>query len=121
VRSAATSAGSSPRGGRGKTSGGNTTISAKDDRRPGKTDWAAVDALTDAEIGRAVRSDPDAVPLNFDWSEAVLASPPRKQAISIRVDEDVLAYFKRGGAGYQGRMNAILRHFVQEQLRKKRA
>jgi uncharacterized protein (DUF4415 family) len=68
-----------------------------------------------------VRSDPDAVPLNFDWSEAVLASPPRKQAISVRVDEDVLAYFKRGGAGYQGRMNAILRHFVQEQLRKKRA
>jgi uncharacterized protein (DUF4415 family) len=94
---------------------------AKDDRRPGKTDWTAVDALSDAEIGRAVRNDPDAVPLDFDWSEAVLVTPPRKQAISIRVDEDVLAYFKRGGAGYQGRMNAILRHFVREQIRKKHA
>lgn len=121
ARSATTSAGSSRRDGREKTSDENTTISAIDDRRRGRTDWSAVDALSDAEISRAVRSDPDAVPLDFDWSEAVLVSPPRKQAISIRVDEDVLAYFKSGGAGYQRRMNAILRHFVQEQLRKKRA
>jgi uncharacterized protein (DUF4415 family) len=68
-----------------------------------------------------VRNDPDAVPVDFDWSEAVVVTPPRKQAISIRVDEDVLAYFKRGGASYRGRMNAILHHFVREQIRKKHA
>jgi uncharacterized protein (DUF4415 family) len=79
-----------------------------------------VDALTDKQIEEAVRSDPDAVPLDVDWSEAVLVIPPKKKAISIRVDGDVLDYFKREGAGYQRRMNAVLRSYMQ-QKRKKRA
>jgi uncharacterized protein (DUF4415 family) len=90
------------------------------ERRRGKTDWAAVDALTDKEIEEAVRSDPDAVPLDIDWSKAVVVVPPKKKAISIRVDEDVLDYFKKQGAGYQRRMNAVLRSYMQ-QKRKKRA
>ena len=90
------------------------------ERRRGKTDWAAVDALTDKEIEEAVRSDPDAVPIDIDWSKAVLVIPPKKKAISIRVDEDVLDYFKKQGAGYQRRMNAVLRSYMQ-QKRKKRA
>ena len=89
------------------------------ERRASETDWAAVDALTDEEIEAAVRGDPDAVPLDFDWSKAVLVEPLKKQAISIRVDEDVLTFFKRGGAGYQRRMNEVLRHFVTEQRKKK--
>lgn len=68
-----------------------------------------------------MRNDPDAVPLDFDWSEAVLVEPAKKQAISIRLDADVLDYFKRGGAGYQRRMNAVLKHFVAEQKKKERA
>jgi uncharacterized protein (DUF4415 family) len=76
--------------------------------------------LTDKEIEEAVRNDPDAVPLDVDWSQAVLVIPPKKKAISIRVDEDVLDYFKNEGAGYQRRMNAVLRSYMQ-QKRKKRA
>jgi uncharacterized protein (DUF4415 family) len=87
------------------------------ERRKGKTDWAAVDALTDAEIEAAVRNDPDAVPLDFDWSDAVVIIPPKKKAISIRVDEDVLNYFKHEGAGYQRRMNAVLRSYVEQKRR----
>jgi uncharacterized protein (DUF4415 family) len=99
----------------------NITIVSRDaPRRKGKTDWARVDALTDKEIEEAVRNDPDAVPLDVDWSEAVLVIPPKKHAISIRVDEDVLDYFKKQGAGYQRRMNAVLRSYMQ-QKRKKRA
>jgi uncharacterized protein (DUF4415 family) len=85
----------------------------------GKTDWAVVDALSDEEIEKAIRNDPDAVPLDFDWSEAVLVIPPKKKAISIRVDEDVLDYFKKEGSGYQRRINAVLRSYMQ-QKRKKR-
>jgi uncharacterized protein (DUF4415 family) len=55
-----------------------------------------------------------------EWSEGVLVIPPKKQAISIRVDKDVLDYFKKEGAGYQRRMNAVLRSYMQ-QKRKKRA
>ena len=90
------------------------------ERRKGKTDWAVVEALTDEEIEEAVRNDPDAVPLDVDWSDAVLVIPPKKKAISIRVDEDVLDYFKKEGAGYQRRINAVLRSYMQ-QKRKKRA
>src|SRR4029078_4994672 len=89
------------------------------ERRKGKTDWAQVDALTDKEIEAAVRGDPDAVPLDIDWSKADLVVASKKKAISIRVDEDVLDYFKRDGAGYQRRINAVLRSYMQ-QKRKKR-
>jgi uncharacterized protein (DUF4415 family) len=101
--------------------GENFTIVSRDDRRRGKTDWDAVDALTDEEIEQAVRNDPDAVPLDIDWSKAVLVIPPKKKAISIRVDEDVLDYFKKHGVGYQRRMNAVLRSYYVQQKRKKRA
>lgn len=50
-----------------------------------------------------------------------IANLRRTATISIRVDEDVLDYFKAGGAGYQSRMNAVLRHFVSEQKKKERA
>ena len=90
------------------------------ERRKGKTDWAKVDALTDEQIEAAVRKDPDAVPLDVDWSDAVFVIPPKKKAISIRVDEDVLDYFKKQGAGYQRRINAVLRSFMQQKAKSKK-
>jgi uncharacterized protein (DUF4415 family) len=90
--------------------------------RKGKTDWARVDALTDEDIAEAVANDPDAVPIDIDWSDAVLVIPPKKKAISIRLDEDVLDFFKREGEGYQRRMNAVLRSYMQQKSKpKKRA
>ncbi len=64
--------------------------------------------------------DPDWAGLKaIDWSEAVLVVPPKKKAISIRVDEDVLDYFKSDGEGYQRRMNAVLRFYMQQKRKKK--
>jgi uncharacterized protein (DUF4415 family) len=92
------------------------------DRRKGKTDWARVDALTDEDIEKAIANDPDAAPLDIDWSDAVLVIPARKKAISIRVDEDVLDFFKKQGEGYQRRINAVLRSYMQQKAKpKKRA
>jgi uncharacterized protein (DUF4415 family) len=66
--------------------------------------------------------DPEWADFNeTDWSEAVLVMPPKKQPISIRVDEDVLDFFRRGGAGYQRRINAVLRSFMRAKGKKKRA
>jgi uncharacterized protein (DUF4415 family) len=122
VRSGTRSAGSSRHGGRGATSEKNITIVSRDSPRKGKTDWARVDALTDEDIAKAVASDPDAAPIDIDWSDAVLVIPARKKAISIRVDEDVLDYFKSQGDGYQRRMNAVLRSYMQQKAKpKKRA
>jgi uncharacterized protein (DUF4415 family) len=100
----------------------NITIVSRDaPRRKGKTDWAAVDALTDAEIEASIANDPDWQEFkDVDWSKAVLVIPPKKKAISIRLDEDVLDYFKKEGAGYQRRMNAVLRSFMQQNMQQKR-
>jgi uncharacterized protein (DUF4415 family) len=96
----------------------NITVVSRHDQRRGKTDWARVRSLTDHEIEAAVRSDPDAVPLDVDWSQAVLVMPPKKKAISIRIDPEALDYFKKEGAGYQRRINAVLHSYV-EQKRKR--
>jgi uncharacterized protein (DUF4415 family) len=91
------------------------------ERRKSETDWARLDAMTDQEIEASIANDPDWEEFkDIDWSEAVLVIPPKKKAISIRVDEDVLDYFKKEGSGYQRRMNAVLRSYMQ-QKRKKRA
>lgn len=91
------------------------------DRRKGKTDWAAVDALTDEDITKAIANDPDWSD-DWNWTDAVLVIPPKKTAISIRVDEDVLKFFKKEGDGYQRRINAVLRSYMQQKAKpKKRA
>lgn len=83
------------------------------ERRKSQTDWARIDALTDEEIEAAARADPDWDGLlDLDWSKVEITRPARKQPISIRLDEDVLDFFKRGGAGYQKRINAVLRSYV---------
>jgi uncharacterized protein (DUF4415 family) len=100
----------------------NITIVSRDaPRRKGKTNWDYLDRVTDEEIEASIANDPDWQEFkDLDWSKAVLVIPPKKKAISIRVDEDVLDYFKKEGAGYQRRINAVLRSFMQ-QKRKKRA
>lgn len=86
----------------------------------GQTDWARVDALTEEQIEASIQNDPDwEGTTDMDWSGAVLASPVPKTALSIRLDDDVLAYFKKGGRGYQSRINAVLRHYMLVQLRGK--
>jgi uncharacterized protein (DUF4415 family) len=86
---------------------------SKDEPRPGQTDWEALDRLTDEDIAAAVAGDADAVPLDIDWSDARLNIPPPKKAISIRLDEDIVEYFKKTGPGYQTRINAVLRHYLE--------
>jgi uncharacterized protein (DUF4415 family) len=85
-----------------------------------QTDWARVDAMTDEDIERAMRDDPDWQDfMDIDWSKAVMVIPDKKKAISIRLDPDIVDFFQATGKGYQTRINAVLRHFVDEQKRSK--
>ncbi|KAF0134305.1 MAG: hypothetical protein FD139_3357 [Methylocystaceae bacterium] len=71
--------------------------------------------MTDAEIEAAVRSDPDWAEVEpIDWCKAEVVTPPKKQAISIRLDQDLIDYFKAQGPGYQRRINAVLRSYVKQ-------
>jgi uncharacterized protein (DUF4415 family) len=81
-----------------------------------RTDWARVDALTDAEIEASVRDDPDAPPIvDDDWfASATLVMPKPKEQISIRLDRDVLEHFRQYPR-YQTRINAILRAAMEHE------
>ena len=89
--------------------------------RRGKTDWARVDALTDAEIEQAVRNDPDAPPiLDAEWfAKATLVMPEKKVPISLRLDRDVVSWFKSNGPHYQSRMNAVLKAYAEAHQKKR--
>lgn len=115
-----TSSGLSQPDAQGKMKKSHTITRKWGDRRKGKTDWARVDALTDEDIAKAVANDPDAAPIDIDWSDTVLVIPAKKKAISIRVDEDVLDFFKKEGDGYQRRINAVLRSYMQQKAKPKR-
>jgi uncharacterized protein (DUF4415 family) len=80
-----------------------------------ETDRTRVDAMTDEEIAAAVRDDADAAPLLDEefWTEARVVLPEPKELISIRLDRDVLDWFRAQGRGYQTRINAVLRAYVE--------
>ena len=59
------------------------------------------------------------LPADF-WLDAVVVDPVLKQPISLRVDEDVLSWFKQQGPRYQSRMNAVLRAYMAAVRRRSR-
>ncbi|MGQ0642763.1 MAG: BrnA antitoxin family protein [Gemmatimonadaceae bacterium] len=77
----------------------------------GRADLPRLRRMSDAEIERTSSPELAELPSDF-WEDAELVLPAPKHAISLRVDEDVLEWFKRQGPRYQSRMNAVLRSYV---------
>lgn len=65
--------------------------------------WKTVDEVP---LLKALQSNPKA--------RAIYA--PRKKSITLRLDEDIIAFFKKDGKGYQTRLNAALRQAMQDSL-----
>jgi uncharacterized protein (DUF4415 family) len=84
-----------------------------------RTNWALVDSKTDAQIAADVASDPDAAPLwtDEDFRRGIVIPERRKRAISVRLDPEIIYYFKSLGPGYQTRMNLVLREYVSRAMR----
>ncbi len=53
-----------------------------------------------------------------DFARGVWRSGEPKQQVTVRLDRDILDFFKQGGRGYQTRINAVLRAFVDAQRKK---
>jgi uncharacterized protein (DUF4415 family) len=82
-----------------------------------RTDWEHVDALTDEEIERAVADDPDAQLLDAEWFQMadLIVPTSDKTRVTIRLDTDIVDYFKAQGRGYQTRINDVLKAYVLSQ------
>lgn len=82
-------------------------------QKKSKTDWAKIKALKDKEINFS--DIPELDDVFFD--EATLW-PGTKKQITIRLDPDVLEFFKKKGRGYQSNINAVLRHYMEMNRRR---
>ncbi|WP_235840025.1 BrnA antitoxin family protein [Derxia lacustris] len=76
----------------------------------------------DAAILAAAKSDPDAQPLTDEQLASMVPlrnlpgrpkSQSRKLLVSIRYSPEVVAYFKSTGAGWQSRMDSVLREYIE--------
>jgi len=79
-----------------------------------KTDWARLAKQDDDQIDTS-----DMPPLGDDFFRRAQLRVPAKQAVTIRLDADVLSWFKDQGAGYQTRINQLLRQYMQAHQRQR--
>ena len=78
----------------------------------GRANLAKLRRVTEAEIGRSSPDELRDLPADF-WVDAVPVLPAAKVPISLRVDSDVLEFFRETGPRYQSRMNAVLRSYME--------
>ncbi|MFF5865820.1 BrnA antitoxin family protein [Pseudomonas sp. NPDC012596] len=79
-----------------------------------KTDWSRLAQMDDKDIDTS-----DIPALDEAFFQQAELRVPAKQAVTIRLDSDVLAWFKDQGAGYQTRINQLLRQYMQAQQRQR--
>jgi uncharacterized protein (DUF4415 family) len=87
--------------------------SAKSTKKPSGTDWKRVDALRDEEINFS-----DIPKLGPDFFANAILWPGPKRQITLRLDPDVLKFFRKHGRGYQTTINAVLRKYMEAQERR---
>ena len=95
---------------------GNIVRYTRNELPEGKTDWARVEVFTEEELEAAVAGDPDAPAITDEMLRAAALVMPSGEArvpISIRVEREVLEFFKGQGPGYQSRINAVLSAYVR--------
>ena len=82
--------------------------------RKTQTNWSAA-AMKPVPNG----SDPDDAMDRIEWATTELPMPRRKEHTNLRIDADVLAFFRGKGRGFQTKINAVLRSYVEQVTRQK--
>jgi len=86
----------------------------------GRADILRLRKMREAEIERTSPPELKGLPEDF-WEGAEVVLPGPKRAISLRLDEDVLDWFRQSGPRYQTRMNAVLRGYMTRMRKHSRA
>ena len=71
-----------------------------------------VDAMTDAELERVIAEDEDERDLQPDWTKAKLVFVEPKQSIHLRLEQEIIDFFKAQGKGHISRMQAVLKAYA---------
>jgi uncharacterized protein (DUF4415 family) len=86
--------------------------------RRGRADLTRLREMSEDEIARTSPEELADLPADF-WDDAEIVTPQTKEAISLRVDQDVLEWFRQGGPRYQSRINAVLRSYMTAEKRRR--
>ena len=81
-------------------------------RAESRTDLAKADAMTDEQLEQLIAEDEDERGIKPDWTRAKLVLPQAKQSVHLRLDRDIIAFFKRQGKGHISRMQAVIKAYV---------
>jgi uncharacterized protein (DUF4415 family) len=84
-----------------------------------ESDWDRAAGMTDEEIEAADAQDPQVAGIDDAWMDKADVVRSLKKAVYVVFDEYVIEYFKKSGRGYQSRMNAVLKAYVDAQLEKR--
>jgi len=85
------------------------------------SDWKRVRSMSDRQIRLALASDPEARPTDAKfWEKARVVMPEAKKSITIRLDADLLEWLRKQ-KGYQTRINAVLRTYMDANSTPRRA
>lgn len=87
-------------------------LKAMRERGESLTDWDRVRAMTEEELEASIDHEEEG---EIDWSTVQVGIPALKQQLTVRLDQDIVDWFKAQGKGYQTRMNAVLRSYVRAQ------
>jgi len=78
-----------------------------------RTDYERLDRMPDSEVERVAANDADGPPMtDEEWAQGEIRRPV-KIPVGLKLDDDVLGWFKAQGRGYQTRINAVLRRYVE--------
>jgi uncharacterized protein (DUF4415 family) len=78
------------------------------------SDWKKAGSMTKAEVEANVASDSDEAEMVMDWDNTTIELPQPKAVLNMRIDKGVLDFFRKTGKGYQSRINAVLRSYVEQ-------
>ena len=77
-------------------------------KKPSKTDWKRLSEMDDSQIDTS-----DIAALDEAFFQQAELRTPSKQPVTLRLDADVLEWFKSRGQGYQTRINQLLRRYME--------
>lgn len=94
-----------------KTNGAKTKRSSH--KRRSSTDWGKLRRMSAGAIRKGIAADPDAHATDEEfWKSAKVVMPVPKEIVTMRLDADLLRWLRQQ-RGYQTRINAILRAYMQ--------
>ncbi|MHB9072005.1 MAG: BrnA antitoxin family protein [Desulfobaccales bacterium] len=89
-----------------------TAAELKAKKSKSRTDLRRVDAQTDEKLERIIGEDADERGIRADWTQAKLVLPQAKQSVHLRLEQEIIAFFKSKGKGHISRMQAVLKAYV---------